>query len=146
VFKPILASIMLYSKLYERFYSLRIKIANITGEFFSFHPNRWYLGGTVLIQAASWWLSSFIFKNLTGDSLVLHYNVDFGIDWIGDPSTIFYFPAIGLLFLVLSIILLFVFGPGRHFRIESHYLMAGMVLANLGMLSSLVLVYIINFR
>jgi hypothetical protein len=137
---------MLYSKLYERFYSLRIKIANITGEFFSFHPNRLYLIAITLVQAASWWLSYYVYKNLTGDLLVLHYNVDFGIDWVGDQNLIFYFPMIGLIFLFLSIILLFIFGPGRHFRIQSHYLMASAVLANLGMLASIILVYIINFR
>lgn len=146
MFKPILASIMLYSKLYERFYSFRIKIANITGEFFSFHPNRLYLAGVAIVQAASWWLSYYIYKNLTGDLLVLHYNVDFGIDWVGDQNLIFYFPTIGLAFLLLSIVLLFIFGPGRNFRIQSHYLMAGMLLANLGMLTSLILVYVINFR
>lgn len=146
MFNPILASIMLYSKLYERFYSFRIKIANATGEFFSFHPNRLYLGVAVVIQAASWWLASYIYKNLAGDLLVLHYNVDFGIDWIGDQNLIFYFPAVGLAFLILSMILLFVFGPGKNFRIQSHYLMGGMILGNLGMLTALVLVYIINFR
>jgi len=137
---------MLYSKLYERFYSFRVKIANITGEFFSFHPNRLYLAAVTVVQAVSWWLSFYIYKNLTSDLLVLHYNVDFGIDWISDPNVIFYFPVVGLIFLFLSIIVLFIFGPGRNFRIQSHYLMAGMVLANLGMLTSLILVYIINFR
>jgi hypothetical protein len=137
---------MLYSKLYERFYSLRVKIANSTGEFFSFFPNRLYLITAVIIQAASWWLAYYIFKNLTGDLLVLHYNVDFGIDWVGDLNNIFYFPLVGLAFLLLSIILLFIFGPGRHFRAQSHYLMIGMVLGNMGMFVSLLLVYIINFR
>jgi len=146
VFNPILASIMLYSKLYERFYSLRIKIANTTSEFFSFYPNRLYLIAAVFVQAVAWWLAYYIFKNLTSDLLVLHYNVDFGIDWIGDPNLVFYLPLIGLLFLLLSVIALLIFGPGRHFRIQAHYLMAGMVLANLGILASLVLVYVINFR
>ncbi len=146
MFNPILASIMLYSKLYERFYSLRIKIANTTGEFFSFHPNRLYLGAAAIAQGASWWLASYIYRNLAGDLLVLHYNVDFGIDWIGDQNLIFYFPLIGLSFLLVSIILLFIFGPGRNFRIQSHYLMGGMILGNLGMLAALTLVYIINFR
>lgn len=137
---------MLYSKLYERFYSLRVKTANVAGEFFSFYPNRLYLTAAVIIQAASWWLAYYIFNNLTGDLLVLHYNVDFGIDWVGDLNNIFYFPLVGLAFLLLSVILLFIFGPGRHFRAQSHYLMIGMVLGNLGMLVSLLLVYIINFR
>lgn len=137
---------MLYSKFYERFYSLRVKISNITGEFFSFHTNRLYLVAALLAQTASWWLSYYIYNNLTGNLLVLHYNVNFGIDWIGDKNIIFYLPMVGISFAVISIILLFILGPGRHFRAYSHYLMSGMVLANLGMLISLVLIYLINFR
>ena len=137
---------MLYSKLYERLYSGRVKIAKMTGEFFSFRPNRIYLIITALIQGFAWWLAYYIFKNLTGDLLVLHYNVDFGIDWVGDLNSIFYFPAIGLAFLLLSIIMLFIFGPGRHFRAQSHYLMGGAVLANVGMLAALLLIYMINFK
>jgi len=137
---------MLYSKLYEHFYSLRLKIANTFSDFFGFRPNLVYLSAIALIQVGSWWLAYYIFKHLTGNLLVLHYNVDFGIDWVGDLNLIFYFPLLGFLFLIVSVILLFIFGVGRHFRLQSHYLMAGVVLANLGMLSALVLVYIINFR
>lgn len=137
---------MLYSKLYERFYSFRLKIATTAGEFFSFRANRIYLIITLVIQGISWWLSYYIYKNLVGELLVLHYNVDFGIDWIGDQNLIFYLPLVSLIFLILSIILLFIFGPGRNFRFQSHYLMGGMVLGNLGMLTALLLVYIINFR
>ncbi|MEI6835608.1 MAG: hypothetical protein WCK59_02130 [Candidatus Falkowbacteria bacterium] len=137
---------MLYSKFYERFYSLRLKAANAFGDFFGFWPNLVYLSVIFLFQAASWWLSYYIFKNLTGNLLVLHYNVDFGIDWISDLNSIFYFPLLGLLFLFLSLVLIFIFGSGRHSRFESHCLMSGAALANLGMLAALTLVYIINFR
>jgi hypothetical protein len=137
---------MLYSKLYERFYSFSSKIKASSGEFFGFWSNRIYLGLVIICQVCSWWLSYYIFKNLASDLLVLHYNVDFGIDWVGDPNLIFYFPLIALAFLLLSVVLLFIFGPGRHFRFQSHYLMLGAVLANLGMLTALILVYIINFR
>jgi hypothetical protein len=137
---------MLYTKLYERIYSLRLKITAASGEFFGFWPNRIYLGVTIVLQAVSWWLSYFVFKNLSSDLLVLHYNVDFGIDWVGDKNLIFYFPLLGLLFFILSVAMLYVFGPGRHFRFQSHYLMLGNVLANLGMLTALLLIYLINFR
>lgn len=137
---------MLYSKIYERFYSFRSKIAGITGEFFSFHANRIYLSLIVVLQAGSWWLSSYIYRSLSGDLLVLHYNVDFGIDWIGNRGTIFYFPILNLVFLLGSLIILAIFGPGKNFRAQSHYLLSGVVMANLGILVYLTLVYTINFR
>lgn len=137
---------MTYYKFYEGFYSLRLKIATVSGEFFAFKPNRLYLLVIFLFQTFSWWLSYFIFKNLTSNLLVLHYNVDFGIDWVGDQNLIFYLPILGFLFLLLSVILIFIFGPGRHFRFQSHYLMAGAVLVNIGIFTALVLIYLINFR
>ena len=137
---------MLYTKIYERIYSFRLKIAKATGEFFGFWPNRAYLAGALVIQAVSWWLSYYVFKNLSSDLLVLHYNVDFGIDWVSDKNLIFYFPLLGFTFLILSIAIIYIFGPGRHFRFQSHCLMGGAVLANLGMLTALLLIYLINFR
>lgn len=137
---------MLYSKLYERLYSLRVKIAKTTGEFFSFRPNRLYLIAIVLLQVLTWWGAYYIYNNIGTNLLVLHYNVDFGIDWIGSQSDIFYFPLVGLVSFLISVILLFIFGPGKNFRIHSNYLMMKTILTNLGMLMSLLLIYIINFR
>lgn len=137
---------MLYSKLYEHLYSLRLKIANTFSDFFGLRINFVYLSVIFLFQVASWWLSYYIYKNLTGSLLVLHYNVDFGIDWIGDLNSIFYFPLLGILFLILSVVLLFIFGTGRHFRFQSNLLMLGAIMANFGMFIALVLVYLINFR
>lgn len=136
---------MLYSKIYEHFYSLRLQIASTLADFFDFRWNIVYLSFLLVLQTASWWLSYYIFKNLAGNLLVLHYNVDFGIDWISDPSSIFYFPFLALLFFIFSLILLFTFGTGRHFRFQSNFLMIGAVLANLGILVALILVYLINF-
>lgn len=137
---------MLYSKIYERFYSLRDKTAKTTGEFFSFWFNRLYLGGIILIQLVSWWLSYFIFNNIGDNLLVLHYNINFGINWIGDGNLIFYFPFLSLIFLVLALLLIFILGVGRHFRINCHYLMGGTLISNLGIFLAILLIYIINFK
>lgn len=137
---------MLYSKIYERLYSLKGKTAKTAGEFFSFWPNRLYLGAIILIQAASWWLSYSIFKNTSDNLLVLHYNVNFGINWIGDGNLIFYFPFLSLIFLLLALLLIFIFGVGRHFRISCHYLMGGTLISNLGVFLAILLIYIINFK
>lgn len=137
---------MMYSKLYERFYSWRTKAAAALGEFFVYWPNRFYLALSLLLQAVSWFLSYYIFKNLTGTLLVLHYNVDFGINWIGDPYNIFYFPLISLAILVISLLVLFIFGPSKHFRFQSNVIMVSVLMSNLGLLSALVLVYLMNFK
>jgi hypothetical protein len=137
---------MTYSKLYERFYSWRTNVGASLSEFFAYLPNRFYLAFSLLLQAISWFLSYYIYKNLTGNLLVLHYNVDFGINWIGDANNIFYFPLVSLAILFISLIVLFIFGPNKHFRFQSNVIMSAVILSNLGMLSALVLVYLMNFK
>jgi len=115
-------------------------------EFFAYWPNRLYLIISLFIQAITLFLSYYIFKNLTGTLLVLHYNVDFGINWIGDSYKIFYFPLISFLLSLLSLLVLFAFGPSKHFRFQSNMLMIAVLMTNLGFLAALLLVYIINFK
>lgn len=136
----------MYSKFYERFYSWRVKYNASFEEFFAYIPNRIYLGLTLFLQAFSWLFSYYIFKNLTGALLVLHYNVDFGINWIGDPYKIFYFPAVSFLIFLSSLVMVLVFGPSKNFRFQSDLLMLSALLSNLGMISALLLVYLINFK
>lgn len=143
---PIFGYFMLYSKIYERLYSLGDSITKTIGEYLSFWPNRLYLGAIILTQIISWWLAYFISNNAEDNLLVLHYNVNFGINWIGDGNLIFYFPALSLSFFLLSLLLIFIFGVGRHFRANSHYLMAGALLSNLGIFLAIFLIYIINFK
>ena len=137
---------MMYSKLYERFYSWLGDLASSFGEFFAYLPNRLNLGISVLLQAISWYLSYFIYKNLTGTLLVLHYNVDFGINWIGDSYKIFYFPLISLSILLISLLTLLIFGPSKHFRFQSNVIMISVIMSNLGILAALLLIYAINFK
>lgn len=136
----------MYSKFYERFYSWRVKVSASVGEFFSYIPNRVYVALSLIFQAFSWFFSYYIYKNLTGTLLVLHYNVDFGINWIGDSYNIFYFPAVSFLIFLLSMVVLLIFGPGKYFRFQSNLIMISVLMSNLGMLSALLLVYLINFK
>jgi hypothetical protein len=137
---------MTYSKLYERLYSWRANVAASFSEFFAFLPNRFYLVISLLLQAISWFISYYIYKNLTGSLLVLHYNTDFGINWIGDAYNIFYFPLVSLAILIISLIILFIFGPNKHFRFQSHVIMTSVIMSNLGILSALAIVYLMNFK
>lgn len=136
----------MYSKFYERFYSWRLKASASFGEFFAYKANRIHLLISIFFQALSWFFAYYIYKNLTGDLLVLHYNVDFGIDWIGDSYNIFYFPLVGLIIFFLSVLLLAIFGPGKNFRFQSNVIMVSVLMSNLGMMSALLLVYLINFK
>lgn len=137
---------MRYSKWYNQVHVWRSQLAGTFSDIISFRPNRLYLLGTIVLQAVSWWLASYIYRHLSSTLLVLHYNVDFGIDWVGDPKLVFYLPLFGILAAIIALIWLLLLGSGKHFRLQAHYLLGGTFLANLGWLAALVLVYLINFR
>jgi len=137
---------MSYSQFYGRLQNWRSQTAGTLKDLFDLGANRLYLLAILIIQAVSWWLASYIFREIAGNVLILHYNIDFGIDLIGAPNLIFYFPLFGALLLLLNLIFLVILGSGRHFKIQSHFLMAATTISNLGILATLLLIYLINFR
>lgn len=57
----------------------------------------------VLMQAGAWWL--LINKiNPNTDPVFLHYNIYFGIDYLGEWYKVFWMPASGLCFYLLNFI------------------------------------------
>jgi hypothetical protein len=137
---------MSYSQFYGRLQNWRLQASGTLKDLFGLTSNRLYLLAILIIQGVSWWLASYIFRVIAGNVLILHYNVDFGIDLIGSPNLIFYFPLLGALLLLLSLVALIILGSGRNFKIQSHFLLGGTFLSNLGILSALVLIYLVNFR
>lgn len=137
---------MFYSKIYGQLYSFRKRTASALVDFFSFRSNQIYLALSLMLQVFSWYLAYFIFNNLSGELLVLHYNVNFGINWIGDAYKIFYFPAISLSLTITSIFLLLLKNSGKHLNFQYHIVMASSVLSSLGMNIVLILIYLVNFK
>lgn len=137
---------MIYFKIYDFFTGLKRRVALSGSELVGSWANRFYLLSLALLQGVAWWSAHFIYKNLVGGLLVLHYNIDFGIDWVGDPTNIFYFPDLGLLFALISIIFLLFSAPGWHFRFQAQLALAGAVFLNLMVIIALGSVYLINFR
>ena len=137
---------MSYSQFYGRLQNWRSQTAGTLKDLFDLGANRLYLLAILIIQAASWWLASHIYQEIAGSLLILHYNIDFGIDQIGAPNLIFNFPLLGAILLLLTLIFLVILGSGRHFKIQSHFLMGAATVSNLGILATLILIYLMNFR
>lgn len=136
---------MAYSNFYARFYARAQKAGSALGAVFRLYPSRFYLPLSLLSQALAWWQAGFIYRNLSGDLLVLHYNVDFGVDLVGDPYRVFLYPLFGLVAIILSLTLSAAFYRHRDFKILNHLLLGGA--AVFSFLLNLVLwaVYLINF-
>ncbi len=137
---------MAYSSLYANFFSVCQRTGSAVASLWRFSPTRFYLLAILLLQALAWWGAFFIYRNLAGDILVLHYNVDFGIDLIGTPQRIFFYPMFGLGITLLNLAGAAFFTRHKDFRIFAHLLMAASV--NFGLILSFALffIYFINFK
>jgi len=137
---------MAYFNFYARVYSAFGKIKESLAAIFHFRPSFIYIAAVLLEQLLAWFQAWFIYHNLSGDILVLHYNVDFGIDLVGDPVRIYFFPAISLAIFLLNFIILAIFHKDKNFKILAHYLLGIAALFGLFLSIALLSVYLINFR
>ena len=130
---------MIYSNFYARFYAFRQEVALAFATLWRFNSSRFYFGLAVIIQASAWLQAAYIYRHLSGDLLVIHYNIDFGIDLVGAPWRIFLYPAYGLAVFALNWIIASALYRRQHFRLFANVfsLLTGL---------ALMFVYLINFR
>jgi len=137
---------MAYSDIYANFFSICQKLSNALGGIWRLLPAKLYFLTLFLLQAMAWWGAYYIYSSLTGNILVLHYNVDFGIDLIGVPVRIFIYPLFGLGIILLNTALTAFFYRHRDFRVFTHLLLAAAVSFSLILNIALFFIYFINFR
>lgn len=105
-----------------------------------------YLAGIFLANLATWILAVIIRQQSTENTLILHYNVDFGIDYIAEVWRIFLLPLSGLIINIINSILVSVLYKYRQEKLVFHLLFAGALVTNLTILTALCALYLINFR
>jgi len=137
---------MSYSRFYNLFFNFRQHAKNAFKTLWRYRITRLYLGLTVIWQVIAWLQARFIFKNLSSDLLVMHYNVDYGTDLIGDPVRIFYYPLGALLFVLLNLILSLLFYRHKEFKLFTNILLGGVALFSIFLNLALLSIYLINFR
>ena len=137
---------MSYSSFYARFYNMRQKIGLAFKLIWRTKVNRLYLFIILFLQLLVWFQAVFIYRNLSGNILVLHYNVDFGVDLVADPSRIFYYPLLGFGVSLANLIILLFLRSERDKQIFAHLLFGTAVLFGVFLSLALMSVYLINFR
>ncbi len=134
------------AKFYENFYLTRQKIFKVISYIFSFFYIRIYLIIVLGLNLAIWLAVYFININVSQDLVILHYNVNFGVDLIGNVKRIFIIPVLGLLIILINTILLFSLTKHRNFKFFAHLLLVTCFIVNLFLLLGLAFIYLINFR
>lgn len=120
---------------------IKRKITN--KDFFQSKIVLWLLALNFLINLANWIILA-IFINRVDGGIILHYNVYFGVDSIGDFKQAFLMPAIGLILLVLNSVLAAYFYKNKE-RIASYVLLLSSLMAQLSLVVASASVIIINY-
>ncbi len=136
---------MVYSNFYARFYVARGKVANACRAVGRLRSARFYFISFSLLQVLAWLQAIFIFRRLSSDLLVLHYNIDFGIDLVGQPVRIFYYPLAGLAICLLNFGIAAALTNHHDFQALAKLLLAASVLASIFLCLALLSIYFINF-
>jgi len=137
---------MVYSNLYARLHSVAQETGLSLRALWGLRPAPWYFLSAGILQVLAWWQAVYIYRNLAGDLLVRHYNVDFGIDLVGDPKEIFIYPAYGLLVIMINVGIAALFRDRQDFRIFANLLLTAVIIFSLFLNTALFFIYLINFR
>ena len=103
-----------------------------------------YLGIALLINGLTWFLVIVTHRSLADSLAILHYNVIFGIDKIGEPTSLYQLPAIGLILIIVNFFVSVLLVRKRE-QIPGQFLLLTAILGNLILLVAVYLLYIINF-
>lgn len=137
---------MAYSGIYVRLYSFRRQAVAAWQALWRYRLARLYLlllFITNLLAAVGAWL---VARSLTGEFLVLHYNVDFGIDRLGSPFQIYAYPGFSLAVWLVNLLTALLLYRHRNFRLFTHLLLLAALLFSAFLDVSLFFIYLINFR
>lgn len=136
---------MAYFNFYARFYSFASLVKSSFAEIFKFKSSFFYLALVSFWQIVAWFQAWFISHNLSGKFLVLHYNVDFGIDLVDSPGKIYLYPFLGLSVFLINIFILAFFSKNKNFKIISHFLFGAATVFTIFIVIALTSIYLINF-
>ncbi len=137
---------MNYSNFYARFYTFLQLSGAAFKRIFKFNFTKVYAGLIIFLQVLAWLQTIAIYRRLTGDFTILHYNIDFGVDLIGRPQSIFYYPFFGLGVAIINVILAAVLARRREARLIIHFLLGAAVAFAVFLSLALLALNFINFR
>ena len=131
-------------KLLNHFHLGRAGLAEGVLYLVSFTFVRFYLIGLFGLNIINWLLAYYVNKNVSQTLVVLHYNVNLGVNLIGNVRDIYIIPTIGLAFIVINFLLLL--NIYRRSKFLIHLLLGFSILINLSLIASTISIYLVNFR
>jgi hypothetical protein len=105
-----------------------------------------YLGVLIILNAILWYFVGYINDHVSQGLIFLHYNVDFGVNLIGEASQLYVVPLIGMIIISFNSLISFLLIKKENFNLFSHLLFVVAILCHFFLLASMTAIYLINFR
>ena len=112
-------------------------------EFFRNSIIRWLLFGAIFLNVVNWAIL-LKFIRPVDYSIILHYNVYFGVDLIGDWRQTYLLPAMGIVFWTINLFLAHRFYQSKE-RVASYMLLLAALMIQIGLIISSVGIAMINY-
>lgn len=112
-------------------------------EFFQNHTILWLLIFNFLSNLTNWIILA-IFINKSENNIILHYNVYFGVDNLGNWKQSFFMPAIGFFLFLINFNLAF-FMYKKEEKVASYSLLLASIMIQISLIISSVSVILINY-
>jgi hypothetical protein len=133
-------------KFYNNLYVFRQQLKDNSLFVLSFLYIRLYLIAITGFNIFLWLLVYSININFTQDLIVLHYNVNFGVDMIGSVGQLYVIPLLYLIIIVLNILIIFSIIKYKYFKFIAHILLLTSLVVGVFLLISLAFIYLVNFK
>ncbi len=112
-------------------------------EFFRSALVQWVIIAAIFVNLANWGFIAYFIRPVDFP-IILHYNIYFGVDVIGDWRQIYFLPAIGLLILSVNTVLGYLFYKQKE-RIAAHLLLLATFIVQVGVSIAVASLLIINY-
>lgn len=132
-------------KIYDQFSIFLGKSKSLLKDLFSLLFIRVYLLIILILNIFLWYGASFLYRKINQDIAILHYNIDFGIDLIGNKNYFFTIPLLSLIFALINSVVLIFLLKKPDFNFLAHFLFSFLILFNIFLVLSLYSFYLINF-
>jgi len=134
---------LLISKILGHFHVFITWFHEQVKEFIKLLPVKIYLVSLIILNLCSWFFAYYLVSQANKGIIILHYNVIFGVDLVGEAVGIYFFPFFSsLIILINSLLALCIF---KKHRLSYRIFLAVTVVINVLSILALYSVYLINF-
>ncbi len=132
-------------KIYDQLHLFFNKLKVLFIDLFSFLFVKIFLIFIFVFNLLFFYLSYLMYSKLSQDIVILHYNIDFGIDLIGSKQALLNFPLLSLFVFLFYIIILLFLVKRDDFKFWAYILLSFLSLFCIFISLALLSLYLINF-